>query len=98
LGHNALAGIVYIVTFLVAMVQIASGFYLLYPEAMFWQKWGTWLFVSQQQGRGIHYFIMWYFFFFAATHIYIVVWNDMRSKEGLISSIFTGTKYTPEEY
>jgi Ni/Fe-hydrogenase 1 B-type cytochrome subunit len=98
LGHNALAGIAYFVTFLAAMAQIVSGFYMLYPESVFWQKWGFLFLGPQQQGRGIHYLLMWYFIFFAAVHIYIVVWNDNRSKEGLISSIFTGTKYTPEEY
>jgi len=93
LGHNALAGIVYFTTFIVALTQLASGFFLLYPESPFWQKWGMYFFASQQQGRGIHYLLMWYFIFFVATHIYIVVWNDARSKEGLISSIFTGVKY-----
>jgi len=93
LGHNALAGIVYFTTFIVALTQLASGFFLLYPESPFWQKWGVYFFASQQQGRGIHYLLMWYFIFFVATHIYIVVWNDARSKEGLISSIFTGVKY-----
>ena len=97
LGHNALAGIVYFVTFLVALVQIISGFYLLYPESVFWQKWGLLLLGPQQQGRWLHYLIMWYFVFFAAAHLYIVIWNDARSKEGLISSIFTGTKYTPKK-
>lgn len=97
LGHNALAGIVYITTFLVATVQIVSGFFLLYPESVFWQKWGLTLLGSQQQGRGGHYLILWYFLFFVAMHLYIVVWNDIRSKEGLISSIFTGSKYTPKK-
>ena len=96
-GHNALAGIVYFVTFLAAAVQLGSGFFLLYPELALAQKWGLPLLGSQQQARGIHYLLMWYFIFFAASHIYIVIWNDARSKEGLISSIFTGVKYLPEE-
>jgi Ni/Fe-hydrogenase 1 B-type cytochrome subunit len=41
LGHNTLAGIVYSVTLVLALVQIISGFYLLYPESVFWQKWGS---------------------------------------------------------
>jgi len=98
LGHNTLAGIAYFITFLVAAVQVVSGFFMLYPESAFWQKWGTMLFVSQQQGRGIHYLIMWYFGIFAAIHIYIVVWNDIFSRNGLISSIFSGGKYLSEEY
>jgi len=93
LGHNGLAGLIYFVTLGVALVQILSGFYLLYPESIFWQKWGLQLLGPQQQARWIHYLILWYFVFFAAVHVYIVVWNDIRSKEGLISSIFNGSKY-----
>ena len=95
-GHNVLAGIAYFVTFVVALIQVVSGFYLLYPESLFWQKWGLVILGPQQQGRWIHYLIMWYFVFFAAVHLYIVIWNDIRSKEGLISSIFNGSKYFPK--
>jgi len=97
LGHNTLAGIVYSVTLVLALVQIISGFYLLYPESVFWQKWGGLLLKTQQQGRWYHYLIMWYFIFFAAIHLYIVIWHDIQSREGLISSIFTGSKYTPRK-
>jgi Ni/Fe-hydrogenase 1 B-type cytochrome subunit len=96
-GHNALAGIAYFATFIAAAAQLVSGFFLLYPEMTIWQKYGVQLFGSQQQARGIHYLLMWYFIVFIAVHIYIVIWNDARSKEGLISSIFTGVKYLPEE-
>ena len=96
-GHNALAGIAYFVTFVAAAVQLVSGFFLLYPEMEIWQKYGVQFFGSQQQARGIHYLLMWYFIAFAAAHLYIVIWNDARSKEGLISSIFTGVKYLPED-
>jgi len=96
LGHNALAGIAYCITFIIAGLQILSGFYMLYPESALWQTWGLKLLGTQQQGRFLHYLFMWYFLLFAFAHIYIVVWNDIRSKEGLISSIFNGSKYTPE--
>jgi len=97
LGHNVLAGIAYTITFLVALLQIVSGFYMLYPESVTWQKWGLLLFGPQQQGRFLHYLFMWYFVIFAAVHVYIVVWNDIKSKEGLISSIFNGTKFIPSK-
>lgn len=93
LGHNSLAGIAYFITFIVAALQIVSGFTLLYPESAAWQSWGQRLFGAQQQTRWMHYLFMWYFLFFAAVHIYIVVWNDIHSGEGLISSIFSGRKY-----
>ncbi|HBI16457.1 MAG TPA: Ni/Fe-hydrogenase, b-type cytochrome subunit [Desulfobulbaceae bacterium] len=93
LGHNVLAGTFYLITFVMALLQLVSGFYMLYPESMAWQKWGLML-GPQQQARYIHFLIMWYFILFAFIHVYIVVWNDIKSKEGLISSIFNGTKYT----
>ena len=96
LGHNCLAGMVYMVTFVVAALQLASGFFLLYPEDPTWQHWGILLFSSQQRGRLLHYLGMWYFIIFVAIHVYIVVWNDIRSKEGLISSIVNGSKYLPQ--
>lgn len=95
LGHNTLAGILYLLTFIIALLQILSGFYMLYPESAAFQKWGLLFFGPQQNGRFMHYLFMWYFIIFAAVHVYIVVWNDIKSKEGLISSIFNGTKYIP---
>ena len=97
LGHNVLAGIIYVITFALALLQVVGGFYMLYPESAAWQKWGLFFLGPQQQGRHLHYLIMWYFIIFAAVHVYIVIWNDITSKEGLISSIFNGTKFIPSD-
>ncbi len=93
LGHNTLAGIFYLITLIAALFQLASGFYMLYPEAGFWQGMGGTLFGSQQEGRFLHHLLMWYFILFAFAHVYMVVWNDLKSPEGLVSSIFTGKKF-----
>ena len=93
LGHNVMAGTVYIVTIVAAVFQLMSGFYMLYPEAGFWQTLGGGIFNSQQEGRFLHHLLMWYFILFAFTHVYMVVWNDIKSPEGLISSMFTGKKF-----
>ncbi len=93
LGHNVLAGIVYIVTIIAALFQLGSGFYMLYPEAGFWQGLGGTVFGTQQEGRFLHHLLMWYFIIFAFAHVYLVVWNDLKSPEGLVSSIFTGKKF-----
>ena len=93
LGHNPLAGMTYILTIIAAIFQIGSGFYMLFPESSFWQSVGNTLFQSQQQGRFIHHLLMWYFILFAFVHVYIVIWNDLRSPEGLISSMFSGRKF-----
>lgn len=93
LGHNVLAGLTYLVTFIAALFMILSGFYLLYPEAPFWAKWGVMLFGSQQFARFLHHLIMWWFMIFAVIHIYLAVWKDCKEQDGLISSIFSGAKF-----
>lgn len=95
LGHNVLAGMTYILTFVVALFQIASGFYLRLPESGFWQNWGGTLFGTQQYARYAHHLLMWYFLIFALVHVYLVIWNDLKNPDGLISSIFNGHKFRP---
>jgi len=97
LGHNGLAVITYIVTIIIAILQIISGFYLLYPESAFWQGWGLAIFGPQQQARIIHHLIMWYFIIFAMGHIYIVIGNEILHPEGMLSSMFGGDKFKPEK-
>jgi len=96
LGHNTLAGLTYLFTYAVATAQLVSGFYMLYPESVTWQSWGLPLFGTQQQARFIHHLLMWYFLIFAFVHFYLLVWNDVRSPEGMISSIFNGYKFKPK--
>ncbi len=94
LGHNVLAGLTYIVTIVAAIFQIISGFYMLYPEAVIWQGWGVAIFGNQQWSRLIHHLLMWWFIIFAMIHVYMCIWNDVKRPEGVISSIFTGDKFT----
>lgn len=96
LGHNALAGTAYFFTILLAIVQFITGLYLLYPENSFFVSLGS-IFGTQQEARFIHYILNWYFAWFAMVHIYIGIWNDIKSPEGLISSIFTGFKFAHKE-
>lgn len=93
LGHNTLAGMAYLVTIVIGCFQLIGGFYLLYPESSFWQGMGGAIYSSQANARLIHHLLMWYFIIFAFIHVYILVWNDVQSPEGLISSIFTGKKF-----
>ena len=95
LGHNILAGITYVVTIIIALMQIASGFYLRLPENTFWQNWGGMLFGNQQQARFTHHLLMWYFIIFTLVHIYLVIWNELKHRDGLISSILSGNKFRP---
>ncbi len=94
LGHNILAGMTYLIIIIAALFQLVSGFYLLYPEMAIWEGYGLAIFGSQQAARYIHHLIMWLFMIFAFIHVYLVIWNDVREPEGLVSSIFTGVKFT----
>jgi len=93
LGHNLLAGTSYLITFFAALFMILSGFYMLYPEASFWQNLGVKLLGSQQLARFLHHCVMWWFMIFAVIHIYFLIWNDNKYPEGLISSMFSGVKF-----
>ena len=93
LGHNVLAGLTYLFTFVIAIVMIISGFFMLFPEAAFWQGWGVAIFGNQQWGRYLHHLFMWWFMMFAIIHVYLCIWNDVKEPEGVISSIFTGDKF-----
>lgn len=93
MGHNVLAGLTYVITILAAVFQLVSGFYMLFPETVAWQGWGVTLFASQQNARFIHHLLMWWFMIFAFIHLYLVIWNDVKEPEGLVSSIFTGDKF-----
>lgn len=92
-GHNAMAGTSYIVTIIAAVFQLIAGFYLLFPESVTWQGIGDAVYGNQQQGRFVHHLLMWYFILFAFTHVYIVIWNENKSPEGVISSMFSGVKF-----
>ena len=92
-GHNVMAGMSYILTIIAAVFQLIAGFYLLFPEAATWQGIGNAIFGSQQNGRFVHHLLMWYFILFAFVHVYIVIWNEVRSPEGLISSMINGMKF-----
>lgn len=93
LGHNVLAGTVYTITIVAAVFQIIGGFFLLFPEAGFWQNLGGAIYGTQQCARFIHHLLMWYFIVFAFIHLYIIVWDEFRLPQGLVSSIIRGTKF-----
>ncbi len=96
LGHNGLATISYFITFFLALLQIISGFYLLYPESTFWQGWGLTIFGPQQQARYVHHLIMWFFALFTAVHVYIIIWNELKHPEGMLSAMLGGYKFKPK--
>lgn len=94
-GHNVLAGTVYFIIFLLSLFMIFSGLFMLYPENSFITSMGSFIFGTVQMARFVHFLLSWIFILFILFHIYILVWNDIKFLEGLISSIFTGYKFFP---
>ncbi|NDY41687.1 Ni/Fe-hydrogenase, b-type cytochrome subunit [Dissulfurirhabdus thermomarina] len=97
-GHNVLAGISYVVLMGLALLQILSGFCLLFPESLAWQGWGLAVLGTQMEIRVFHHLNTWLFLTFAFIHVYIVIWNDIHFPEWLISAIFNGCKFLKKHY
>jgi Ni/Fe-hydrogenase 1 B-type cytochrome subunit len=98
-GHNALAGSVYLVIFLLYLVMIFTGFalYSQYaPDSLMHGAFG-WLFslFSNQGVRLTHHIVMWLLLAFAIHHVYSAWLMDVKEKNGVMSSIFGGYKSVP---
>ena len=97
LGHNALASGTYLVVFLLFLVQTLTGFTLIGIHGT--QPWATifgWVpsvMFGEQGVRVIHHLLMWAILAFAIHHVYSAILVDHLERNGLMSSIFAGSKY-----
>jgi len=96
-GHTVLAGVMYSIIFLSALIMILTGLYLLYPDVSVIKKLGSALFGTVQMARFFHYLFHWIFIFFVLVHIYIAIWNDFKAPEAIISGAFSGSKFLPAD-
>jgi Ni/Fe-hydrogenase 1 B-type cytochrome subunit len=100
-GHNPLAGLTYLVVYLMFLFQIVSGFGLLsISEQSGWQWWiSGWIFsvASPQVIRLGHHLVMWLTIGFLIHHLFSALLVDMEERSGLVSSIITGWKRIPRE-
>ncbi|MFN3921468.1 MAG: Ni/Fe-hydrogenase, b-type cytochrome subunit [Caldimicrobium sp.] len=96
-GHTVLAGVMYSIIFLSAIIMTFTGLYLLYPDVIIIKKLGSILFGTPQLARFIHYLFHWIFSAFALAHIYIAIWNDFKAPEAIISGAFSGSKFLPAD-
>ncbi|NIA25314.1 MAG: Ni/Fe-hydrogenase, b-type cytochrome subunit [Gammaproteobacteria bacterium] len=99
IGHNPLAGVIYLVVFVMFVVQIISGLALTAlanPQGLLWSTTG-WVFglFAIQTVRLIHHLIMWLTIAFVIQHVCSVVLFDSEEKSGVISSMLTGYKGLP---
>jgi Ni/Fe-hydrogenase 1 B-type cytochrome subunit len=96
LGHNALAGGTYFVVFFLFLVQTVTGFGLqaIHGQAP-WAALFGWVpnVFGEQTVRLVHHLIMWLTIAFAIHHVYSAVLVDHLERNGLMASIFSGSKF-----
>jgi len=97
IGHNPIAGLSYVVLWVLTVLQGISGLALnaeVNPGG-FWWTWFGWAFgVSANQTlRLIHHSLMWVFVVFFVLHLYMAILDDVEEKDGLLSSIVNGVKW-----
>lgn len=96
IGHNALAGLTYVVIFTLFILQIITGF-ALYSLPLSGGVWPTlfgWVITDfgAPTVRLGHDLIMWLLLAFTVHHVYSAILIDTEEKSGLVSSILTGYK------
>ncbi len=96
-GHNAMAGLIYFITFLAFLLQSITGFGLYAAmSTSFFPKLFAWivpLLGGDFAARQLHHILMWYFILFTLVHIYLVFYHDYVEGRGIISSMGGGWKF-----
>jgi Ni/Fe-hydrogenase 1 B-type cytochrome subunit len=100
LGHNALAGWVYFLTFLAFLFQAITGFALYSSmSTSFLPRMFAWI-VPLMGGdfavRQWHHAFMWFFILFTIVHVYLVFYHDYIEGRGTTSSMVGGWKFERE--
>jgi Ni/Fe-hydrogenase 1 B-type cytochrome subunit len=95
-GHNPVAGLSYIVIYLLIFLQGLTGLALYgesHPGGLWWTLF-SWLFAitSNNVWRLVHHLLMWIFIAFFLLHLYLGALNDILERSGIISSMVTGYK------
>ncbi len=100
-GHNAVAAISYVGLFVVALVQVFTGFGLYSGMSGWWLadlfSWVVPLFGGDFMVRTIHHIATWFFIFFTLIHVYLVFYHDWLEGRGEVSSMFGGYKFVQED-
>ena len=97
MGHNALAGFTYFLTFLAFLFQAATGFGMYSAMSdSFLPNLFAWI-VPLMGGdfavRQWHHAMMWFFIIFSMIHVYLVFYHDYVEGRGTISSMAGGWKF-----
>lgn len=100
-GHNALAGFIYFLTFIAFLMQCLTGFGLYASMSDWWFAkmfaWVPGLVGGDFFLRDLHHAAMWFFIVFAIVHVYLVLYHDYVEGRGEVSSMVGGWKFVEEE-
>ena len=100
-GHNYLASFSYIILFLLALVQIFTGFGLYAPTSGWWLpklfSWVPYLLGDEITTRFVHHIATWLFIIFTMVHVYLVFYHDWLEGRGESSSMISGYKFVRKE-
>jgi Ni/Fe-hydrogenase 1 B-type cytochrome subunit len=101
IGHNALAGLVYFLSFLVFLFQSITGFALYSSMSGSWLprlfSWIVPLMGGDFAVRQWHHAFMWFFIVFTIGHVYLVFYHDYIEGRGTMSSMVGGWKFEKED-
>ncbi|MBI1763468.1 MAG: Ni/Fe-hydrogenase, b-type cytochrome subunit [Acidobacteria bacterium] len=103
LDHNALASLTYTLLFLACAFISVTGFAMkgaINPDgtlSMFF-GWVIPFLGGEASVRGLHRLTMWLILGFAVHHIGFVIYYEVLTERGLISSIITGYKSRPSDW
>ncbi|HEV2397411.1 MAG TPA: Ni/Fe-hydrogenase, b-type cytochrome subunit [Candidatus Sulfotelmatobacter sp.] len=96
-GHNALAGLIYFLSFLAFLFQAVTGFALYSGMSHSWFPrmfaWITPLMGGDFAVRQWHHIFMWFFILFTLIHVYLVFYHDYIEARGTTSSMVGGWKF-----
>ena len=96
-GHNALAGFIYFLSFLAFLFQSLTGFALYSSMSHSWMPrmfaWITPLMRGDFAVRQWHHIFMWFFIVFTLIHVYLVFYHDYIEGRGTTSSMVGGWKF-----
>ena len=97
MGHNALAGFTYFLTFLAFLFQSATGFGMYAAMSDSWLPhlfvWIPPLMGGDFAVRQWHHVMMWFFVIFSMIHVYLVFYHDYVEGRGVTSSMVGGWKF-----
>jgi Ni/Fe-hydrogenase 1 B-type cytochrome subunit len=100
-GHNTMAALSYVALFLIALVQVFTGFGLYSSMSGWWLPklfaWVVPFLGGDFMVRTIHHSATWLFILFTLIHVYLVFYHDWLEGRGEVSSMFGGYKFISRE-